>query len=280
MHVTDSALVKLCDTFSRVECAGNLDECLYELSLRVCSVLEASGCAIALLSERQIEKIGLRPGTGFGDVPKLRYRMKGSPKQRESDPGKSSTPYADIQTESTTKALDPDSCARDKMFSAIVLHGKVVGVIHVHQPQQKCCFNTDDLQLFSVLTLFITKSIQLVQLKNIMNSRFAQMALTRSENMTVGEIITSAAQNPEHIARILAKSFYREMTRAGFSFNQIICAASEVISELTNSVRKHSGGRKRRLVNDVIGEESSGAPGSREQDDRHAGVAIAQQAAT
>jgi hypothetical protein len=42
------------------------------------------------------------------------------------------------------------------------------------------------------------------------------------------------------MARIVARSFYREMTIAGFSQSQIIKVASEIISELSVSVRRHS----------------------------------------
>jgi hypothetical protein len=76
------------------------------------------------------------------------------------------------------------------------------------------------------------------------------MAVTRSGDKTISEIISGSGQNPNHIARILAKSFYREMTIAGFSFNQIIYAASEVISELSNSLRKHSASHKQHVPMD------------------------------
>ncbi|SAL50063.1 hypothetical protein [Caballeronia humi] len=45
---------------------------------------------------------------------------------------------------------------------------------------------------------------------------------------------------PHEMARIVARSFYREMTIAGFSQSQIIKVASEIISELSVSVRRHS----------------------------------------
>ena len=45
------------------------------------------------------------------------------------------------------------------------------------------------------------------------------------------------------VAGMLARAFYREMRHCGFSPNQIIHAAGEIISELTSSLNRH----KRRI---------------------------------
>ncbi|MEX3931278.1 hypothetical protein AB4Y32_05565 [Paraburkholderia phymatum] len=47
----------------------------------------------------------------------------------------------------------------------------------------------------------------------------------------------------------------RETTIAGFNFNQIISAASEIISELSNSVRKHKDSHSRRAKIDNPGDD-------------------------
>jgi hypothetical protein len=41
------------------------------------------------------------------------------------------------------------------------------------------------------------------------------------------------------VARILAKSFYRELRSAGFSVRQIIHAAAEIVSEVSASLKRH-----------------------------------------
>jgi L-methionine (R)-S-oxide reductase len=257
MNMNDSVMMKSGEPFIHVEFAGSLDECLRELSLMAGNALNAKGCAIALMSEREVEKIGLRPGAKFGELPRSRSRTQGSYSRAGHD---------DCRVAGTRGGIMPaeigiDVRMRDKMFSAIVLEGKIIGVIHACQPQQRDCFSKDDLHLFSLLTLLITKSIQVIQLQNILKSRFAQIALTRTGEKTIGEIVLSSAQNPNHIARILAKSFYREMTSAGFDFNQIIYAASEVISELTGSLRKHSASRKHHVDKDGLRNGTAGRPG-------------------
>jgi hypothetical protein len=72
------------------------------------------------------------------------------------------------------------------------------------------------------------------------------MTLKRSTDQTIGDIVAQSIQNPSQLSKLLARSFYREMTRAGFDFNQIIGAATEIISELASNVRKHSDRNNRR----------------------------------
>ncbi|POR51605.1 hypothetical protein B0G62_106139 [Paraburkholderia eburnea] len=216
MNESQIVITKMRDTFSQIEYAGSIEDCLSELAQKAGDVLDAA-CAIVMLSESQVEEMGLRPGTGFGDV----------------------LPPA---------ALASPSLESMRMFSAIEMQGKVIGVIRAHQRQPARCFDADDLQLFGLLALVITRSIQVIHMQHILKSRFAQLALTRSTEKTIGEIVAESAQSPNQMARILAKSFYREMISAGFSFNQIVYAATEVISELTDNMRKHKNAYRRRVA--------------------------------
>jgi hypothetical protein len=128
----------------------------------------------------------------------------------------------------------------ESMVSAIVLQGKIVGVIHASLSLQPGGFKEEDLHLFSVLTPLVTKSIQVIQLQNILNSRFAQLAIAQSSESAVKQLMNGIMQNPNQFARILARAFYREMLHTGLSVNQIISVATELISELSNSLKKRS----------------------------------------
>lgn len=238
MNASQIVITRMRDTFSQIEYAGSLDDCLNELALKAGEVLDAA-CAIVMLSESQVEEIGLRPGTGFGDVLE---RLGAATGLRETVASGGSA--GDI----LSAAVSADALAGMRMFSAIVMQGKVIGVIRAAQRQPARCFDTDDLQLFGLLSLVITRSIQVIQMQNILKSRFAQLALTRASEKTIGEIVAESAQSPNQMARILAKSFYREMISAGFNFNQIVYAATEVISELTDNMRKHKDAYRRRVA--------------------------------
>ncbi|WP_322042162.1 hypothetical protein [Paraburkholderia sp. J67] len=244
MNESQIFISKMRDTFSQIEYAGSIEDCLSELAVKAGDVLNAA-CAIVMLSESQVEEMGLRPGTGFGDV-----LEGGSAGVTQNVDIATLEPVASIVSCEALMpgALPAPSLESMRMFSAIEMQGKVIGVIRAHQRQPARCFDADDLQLFGLLALVITRSIQVIHMQHILKSRFAQLALTRSTERTIGEIVAESAQSPNQMARILAKSFYREMISAGFSFNQIVYAATEVISELTDNMRKHKNAYRRRVA--------------------------------
>lgn len=226
MKLSDSVVENLRDVFTDVGVEGSLEDCLDELSALVARVISAQGCMIILLTEEEAKQAPPSDRSGFGFLPGTPRRLR-----------KALLPPA---TRTTTARTDVDS-----MFSTIVMNGKIFGIIQAVVPQQQRSFSKDDLDLFSILTPIITKSIQVIQLQHVLRSRFAQAALIKTSDDTVRAMLSGVMQNPNQIARILAKSFYREMLNAGFSFNQILFAATEVISELSATVRKHGARRKR-----------------------------------
>jgi L-methionine (R)-S-oxide reductase len=225
MKLSDSVVQNLRDVFIDIDVEGSLDDCLDELSVLVARVISAQGCMIILLTEEEAEQAQLCTRSGFGFLPGTPRRLR--------------------------KALLPSAAETgvSGMFSTIVMHGKTIGIIQAVLPQEQRSFSKDDLDLFSILTPIITKSIQVIQLQHLLRSRFTQAALIKTSDDTVRTMLSGVVQNPNQIARILAKSFYREMLNAGFSFNQILFAATEVISELSATVRKH-GARRKKLALD------------------------------
>ncbi|TWI62185.1 hypothetical protein IP91_04294 [Pseudoduganella lurida] len=211
MNKTESALLRLRDILVYMELDGQRGDILDRLSALACEILAAERCVITLFRDAAPLPAPGTPQAAFGE---LARRQRGRPA--------------------------PADAGRDVMFAIIVLHRQPIGVIHVHRASGGEEFDGDDLQLFSIVTPVIGKSLQVLQLQGLLKSRFTQIALSRSDDPTIGQIVQGGAQNPNGIARILARAFYREMTNAGFDFNQILHAASEVISELTASLRKHS----------------------------------------
>jgi hypothetical protein len=237
MKMSDSLVQKVRDVFTEAGVEGSLEDCLNELSGLVARVLSAKGCTILLLSEEEAKNAQLCDRAGFGMLPGTPGRLRSGLSRRSRG-----------RAEPAPATLHDSRGEMESMFSTIVLNGKLIGVIHASRPQLQRFFSKEDLDLFSIVTPIITKSIQVIQLQHILKSRFTQVALTRSGDSTVRDLLSGVMQNPNQIARILAKSFYREMLNAGFSFNQIIFAATEVISELSTSLRKHSAQRKHVFV--------------------------------
>ncbi len=147
-----------------------------------------------------------------------------------------------------------DAKPRTVLCSAIRSSGRVVAMIHVSEPMDRKRFDLDDLRLLDIVTVYIGKSLQVAQLQNILQSRFAQIALTQSVGDTVGQVLASVT-HPAAIVRILAKSFYREMTRMGFGDNEIINAATQIISELSVSLKRHARRREPGRVESKAGQK-------------------------
>jgi signal transduction protein with GAF and PtsI domain len=115
------------------------------------------------------------------------------------------------------------------MSAPVRIDGRTVGVLNA----TGAVFSEAELALFEVMALFIGKAVQVGQLQGLLASRFAQLALVRE-----GELSAVAYQNPDDLARILARSFFKEMTRAGFEPGQIVSAATELIGQLNGSLQE------------------------------------------
>lgn len=237
MKLSDSVVRDLQVLFGEIGFEGGIEDCLDELSTLVARLLSAKGCAIILLTEEEANRTQAGHRSGFGFLP-------GTPSTQLSK----LAPHLALPTVPSPSAGCTHGAPVDSMFATIVLKGKTVGVMHAVLPQQQGSFSKQDLDLFTILTPIIAKSIQVIQLQQLLKSRFAQMALSQSGDSVVRDMLSGVMQNPNQIARILAKSFYREMLRAGFSFNQIIFAATEVISELSAGVRQNGARRKQRDI--------------------------------
>ena len=52
------------------------------------------------------------------------------------------------------------------------------------------------------------------------------------------EHILASVKNPEKVAKIIARSFYKDLRRAGFETKQVLVVASELISNLNDALKK------------------------------------------
>jgi L-methionine (R)-S-oxide reductase len=222
---------------------GNLDDKLQQLAAMAARVSHASNCAILLCGED--EDGNPTPGicANHGHFPASLYQeaMKAAKRHHEA----SLTNGQALLLDDTWRGQSPKASARkpssgDAILAPIQIEGKTIGVVNVNAPLEKNAFDETDVGLLSVIALFIGKSIQVYQLQNVLNSRFAQMALAHDANQAIGSVVLSTAQDPNQMAKIVAKSFYRELSKAGFASSQIINAATEIISQLSTSISKHS----------------------------------------
>ena len=71
----------------------------------------------------------------------------------------------------------------------------------------------------------------------MLRSKVAQMTLAREGKHVVGRI-TDGTVPPARVAKLLAKSFFRDLASAGFEPGQIIEAASEIIMLVSHDITR------------------------------------------
>lgn len=121
----------------------------------------------------------------------------------------------------------------------IQIAGKVAGVLNVSEPIERAHFTRSDLDTAEFAARLIGRSIHAARLDRMLDSRFAQMAFTLEGRADACSVVSMSSHEPDKVARMLAKAFFKEMRHCGFTPNQIIRAAGEIISELTGSLNRH-----------------------------------------
>lgn len=242
--MTGNALHKLHELTGFFEVQGNLEHCLAQLAALTARMLDAAHCSIMLYTENEAESMRLRVYATHGELPEAAFAQTVG--HGEGIAGHVAASGEALLIEDVAHstfagcARRPGKGADSLMAAPINANRKLIGVINLSEPNGGATFTGDDLTLLKIVALFVGKSIQVVQLQNLLNSRFAQIALAQDAEKAIGGVMLSTAYDTDKMAKIVAKSFFREMTQAGFGANQIIQAASEIISQLSTSLHKHS----------------------------------------
>ena len=243
MNRADNLLTELHRLTSLQDNERNADAHLKELIAAAARLLRARSCTFLWLSdEHGIPDHELELGTLSeagalaADAVFKRVTVDGEAKLIRDDAREAELIRDDAGADESEGSRSGDD---HKLCSPIRHSGRVIGMIHVSGPMDRPQFDHDDVRMLHIVTVYIGKSLQVAQLQNLLHSRFAQLALASEVDHTVGQVL-AAAPNPAGIVKILAKSFYREMTRMGFGANEIVNAASQIISELSGSLRRHA----------------------------------------
>jgi len=219
--------------FDVLDYSKSLEENVAALADMAARTLDAESCSITLFSEDSPPKVEPSVHTQFC-IPPAEERRRFA-----SGPRHSPAPSSATRTEAR-HALRSVADAPRIMCSPIAIDGALLGMIKISNPKSKPGFSAQDLSYLEILTLYISKSIQVVQLRNVLKSRFAQISLVQGMKDRAGDALVNLAQQPEQMVKIIVKSFYQEMARAGFGPRQMINAASGIIAELSNSLHRHS----------------------------------------
>lgn len=226
-----------------IEQQTSLDECLQDLAVMAANILKTQNCSIMLIKDEEAPgEITLRVFAHSGYLPDEAHRE--AVKIKEGISGyvvSSGEPLLIENIDKSPFSARKRGRYKSKGFVAvpIVIHDKVIGVINANTPLNRPNIDRRDLELLTVIALLIGKSIQVIRLQGLLKSRYLQYALAHEESVGGPRIPVSAHQSPEKIAKILAKTFYAEMARAGFGADHMLTTATEIISLLSEKLEKH-----------------------------------------
>jgi GAF domain-containing protein len=241
MGSAENRLVRLQD-LQHFLAEGSLDESLQQQAALTAKLLGAGSCSIMLLNTEAAGQLRMTVHARFGMFPDA--ALASSVGQGEGICGRvlasgEALLIDDIASSGLAAlAQGRDGIGKSLMCVPLRIDGKTVGVVNVAGATDGPPFTQADLQLLNIIALFIGKSVQVQQLQRLLDSRFAQLALLQEARDQVQDKVRLAYRNPEDAAKILARSFFKEMTKAGFESGQIVSAASELIEQLNLKLKQ------------------------------------------
>jgi L-methionine (R)-S-oxide reductase len=242
------ALARLHDLAVFVGAEEDLHARLTEVVELAASVTGAATCSIMLLSEGEHDAPRLKLWCSNGPLPPPAWT--GSTGRGESIAGKvleSGKPLliADIGgSEYASLARSRDDLGGSFICTPVLVGSHVIGVMNLSNRAGAAPFDDSDLALAEIVAALIGKSVQVERLQTLIRSRVAHMSLAREEK-DVAARLAAGAVPPARVAKLLAKSFFRDLSSAGFEPGQIIEAATEIITLVSNDVRRFKRRKER-----------------------------------
>ncbi len=222
---------------------GSFEDNLYRLARIAGELLEVGRVSLMLLDSGEEKGAHLRLAALYGELPEAAWKEEPAPGQGIAGQVLASGSCVRV------RRIDHSAWQADArrpgeagafMVCPLPLAGRPAGVLNVSNPARRDAFSAEDQAVAELAALLIARAIQVARLESLLDSRFAQMALGRQAGAKADTVTALSAHEPDKVAKLLAKGFYREMRHCGFTPNQIIHAAGEIISELTGSLNRHS----------------------------------------
>lgn len=129
----------------------------------------------------------------------------------------------------------PGSC----IVCPVPIAGQPAGVMNISESADDSPYTEEDLTLAQFAAALVGRAIHLMRLQRLLDSRFAQMAVVLDGVTDSESFMAMSAREPDKVAKMLARAFYREMHHCGFTANQIIHAAGEIIMVLSDKLNRH-----------------------------------------
>lgn len=213
------------------------DKQVVQLAAMTAEIFNAPTCLLLLLDREELSKIKLKLYCGHRTVCS-RCIDKASIMARQAiSVGKPiMEEYSDTCSSCSFDRPNADY-AGCMIATPICVENKTIGAVNVRS-EMNPLFNANDMQLVRAASWFVGQSLRRVELENLLDSQFAQLAVAREARCPLPDLSSFAIHARAHLAKTLAKSFYREMIKVGLSHAEVIHAASEIISQLSEHVRR------------------------------------------
>jgi signal transduction protein with GAF and PtsI domain len=235
-------LFQLLGASNFLEQQSNIEIGLKDLASMTAQILDAQKCSIMLLetgitdkNEHQKKEPYLKVFTHYGHLPKDAYEQ--ITKLNEGIAGHVAATgecllVKDISKSSFIKVARYGENQNKSLVSApIFITNKVIGVINISDKNNNQVFQEQDLELLKTFALFVGKSIHIVELQNILQSRFIEIAVAKEVEKR-GNKISNISPDPARISKIVAKAIFKELNQGGFGPNQIINITTEILNLL------------------------------------------------
>jgi len=239
--VSDNALGRLRDLAVFVASEEDLRTHLEDLIALAASVTDAAMCSIMLLSEGEHEAPRLKLWASTETPPTLAWDE--APGRGESIAGRvleHGRPLliADISaSELASLARRRADLGASFICAPIAVGRYVIGVLNLSSRLGSPPFDESSLRLAEIAAALIGKAVQVERLQTVIKSKFALASLALEEKDFVTQLTKGTLPMPR-VAKLLAKSFFRDLSAAGFDPGQIIEAASEIITLVSSDLNR------------------------------------------
>jgi signal transduction protein with GAF and PtsI domain len=248
MEASPNALGRLHDLAVFVGVEEDLRAHLGRLVHLTASVTDAATCSIMLLSEGDFDAPRLELWCSTEALPSLAWHE--TPGRGDAIAGRvleQGRPLliADIRSsEYAALARQRETLGPSFICAPISAARHVIGVMNLSSRPDARPFDESDLALAEIVLALIGKSVQVERLQTLIRSRIAHLSLAKEEKVVVSRL-TDGTVAPARIAKLLAKSFFRDLASAGFDPAQIIEAASEIVTLVSTDIRRYKTRSKR-----------------------------------
>jgi L-methionine (R)-S-oxide reductase len=223
------------------ETTGRIEDNLYRLACIVADLLGARRVSVMLMDSTPGHGPRLKLVALHGELPEAAWKDEPAPGQGIA--GKVLSSGQSVRIASVSNSPWKDHARRPgepESFLAcpIPLAGRPSGVLNASDPVDRKTFSAADLELAELAAMLIGRIVHMARVERLLDSRLAQMAFALEGSTDANSVAAMSAHEPDKVSRMLARAFYREMRHCGFTPNQIIHAAGEIISELTTSLNR------------------------------------------